>query len=78
VEGVSAIGGGSAPGAELPTRLITIESDRSSPSQLEARLRAGDPPVIARIHNDCVVIDLRTVAEQEENELVHAIVHAQR
>jgi L-seryl-tRNA(Ser) seleniumtransferase len=77
VEGASAIGGGSAPGASLPTRLIALESDRGSASDLEGRLRAGDPPVIARIQSDRVVIDLRTVAEEDEDDLVQAITYSQ-
>ena len=42
IDGVSTIGGGSAPGAELPTRLVAISGDGLSASALDARLRAGD------------------------------------
>jgi L-seryl-tRNA(Ser) seleniumtransferase len=67
VPGVSAIGGGSAPGVELPTMLLAIEREGLSAAALDARLRALDPPVIARIEADRVVLDLRTVlAEQDE------------
>ena len=73
IDGVSTIGGGSVPGSALPTRLIAIEADALSASALEARLREGDPPVIARIQDDRVVIDLRTVSPEEEPDLLRAI-----
>jgi L-seryl-tRNA(Ser) seleniumtransferase len=63
VDGSSAIGGGSAPGVELPTRLVAI---RAPASRLEAALRAQRPPVIARIENDGVVLDLRTVFPDDD------------
>ncbi len=63
VGGSSAIGGGSAPGADLPTRLVAI---RAPASRLEAALRAQRPPVIARIENDRVVLDLRTVFPDDD------------
>ncbi len=40
---------------------------------IEKKLRANDPPIIARIENDRVVIDLRTVFEEEEAALVNAL-----
>ena len=66
VSGGSAIGGGSAPGIELPTVLVAIEWPGLSPDALEQRLRRLDPPIIARIEHDRVVIDLRTVNERQE------------
>jgi L-seryl-tRNA(Ser) seleniumtransferase len=73
IDGVSTIGGGSAPGSALPTRLIALGAGDLSASALEARLRAGDPPVIARIQDDRVVLDLRTVMEDEEQEILEAV-----
>jgi L-seryl-tRNA(Ser) seleniumtransferase len=61
VDGMSTIGGGSAPGAELPTRLVEISRDGMTADAIEQHLRALDPPVIARIQDDRVVLDLRTV-----------------
>ncbi|HXW05550.1 MAG TPA: L-seryl-tRNA(Sec) selenium transferase [Vicinamibacterales bacterium] len=61
VEGVSAVGGGSAPGSELPTRLVALHPGTRSPDALLARLRTQDPPVIGRIDLDRVVLDLRTI-----------------
>ena len=66
IDGVSTIGGGSAPGSTLPTRLIALSHPAQSASTLEAALRAGDPPVIARIENDRVVLDLRTVLPEQD------------
>lgn len=73
VPGVSAIGGGSAPGVELPTMLVAIAHDGFTPDALEARLRTLDPPVIARIDADRVVLDLRTVPEDQDDTLAALI-----
>ena len=76
--GFSVIGGGSTPDQQLATHLVTIASPRQSAAQIEARLRqaqsgaAGtDPtqsliPVIARIEDNRLILDLRTVAPEEE------------
>jgi L-seryl-tRNA(Ser) seleniumtransferase len=67
IEGESVIGGGAAPSAVLPTRLITVSIKGVSADQLLARLRGSDPPIVARVEDDRVVLDLRTVfAEQDE------------
>lgn len=73
IDGQSTIGGGSAPGSTLPTRLIQLQNDGASASALEQRLRAQDPPVIARIENDHVVLDLRTVLPAQEGTLLEAL-----
>jgi L-seryl-tRNA(Ser) seleniumtransferase len=65
-EGASTIGGGSAPGSEVPTRLLVLEREHESAVDLEARLRMLDPPIVARIQNDRVVLDLRTVQPSED------------
>ena len=67
IDGFSTIGGGSAPGAELPTRLVEISRDGMSADQIEGHLRALEPPVIARIQDDRVVLDLRTVAATDDD-----------
>jgi len=66
VDGRSAVGGGSAPGVELPTWLIVVERDGTSPDGLEASLRRLDPPIVARIDRDRVVLDLRTVLPDQD------------
>ncbi len=65
VDGESAIGGGSAPGVTVPTALVRLSWTGWSADRLEAWLRALAPPVIARIQDDSVVMDLRTVTEDE-------------
>ena len=69
VEGRSAVGGGSAPGVELPTWLVVVNRDGTSPDALEAMLRRLDPPVVARIDRDRVVLDLRTVLPEQDAQL---------
>ncbi len=72
--GRSVVGGGSTPGEHLPTRLIAITSPRYSAAQLEERLRLGDgPPVIARVEDGRLVLDLRTVFPGQEAALGTAI-----
>ena len=66
VDGVSTIGGGSAPGATLPTRLVRLAHAALSASAVEQRLRRLDPPVIARIDAGHVVLDLRTVLPEQD------------
>jgi L-seryl-tRNA(Ser) seleniumtransferase len=72
-DGHSTIGGGSAPGSRLPTRLVAVTHPTLSPDRFEAALRAADPPVIARIEDDRVVLDLRTVLP-EDDELLATLV----
>lgn len=73
VAGESAIGGGSAPTSRLPTVLISLTHSRLTPNQIEAALRHSDPPVIARIVDDQVLLDLRTVVVSEESDLARAV-----
>ena len=70
IDGESMLGGGSTPQQTLLTALIAIDHDAVA---LERRLRAAEPPVIARIEVDRLLIDLRTVAPSEEPELAAAL-----
>jgi L-seryl-tRNA(Ser) seleniumtransferase len=70
IDGHSTIGGGSAPGSALPTRLIALTHPTLSPDAFESALRELDPPVIARIEHDAVVLDLRTVAPADDERLM--------
>ncbi|MBI3081925.1 MAG: L-seryl-tRNA(Sec) selenium transferase [Gemmatimonadetes bacterium] len=63
IPGSSSVGGGAFPGAELPTTLIALEP--SSCDAFLAALRRHDPPVIARAHEGKVVLDVRTIADDE-------------
>jgi len=74
IDGSSAVGGGAAPQFQPPTTLLAMRHKTLSASSIEQRLRKSKPPVIARIVDDRVMIDLRTVAESEETELLNAIV----
>ena len=75
VDGSSLVGGGSTPSQALPTKLLRITSKHHSAAQLEARLRAAPTgiPVIARIEDDRLVIDLRTVFPEQEKSLIEAL-----
>ncbi len=66
IDGVSTIGGGSAPQSAIPTRLLSLRSPTRSADRLEAALRSGTPPVIARIQHDAVLLDLRTVHPDDD------------
>ena len=71
IDGESVIGGGATAAQSLPTVLIAIRAEDAI--ALERRLRSSDPPVIARIENDRLVIDLRTVLPDEEDGLLRVI-----
>jgi len=77
-EGFSVIGGGSTPEEKLPAKLIALRSEKYSAAQLEERLRksVSGPSVIARIEKNALVIDLRTVLEEEERALNAALAAA--
>ena len=67
----SAVGGGSLPGAVLPTAALAIKRD--APDRLTAQLRQGQPPVIARIADGRVLIDPRTVLPEQDADLLRAL-----
>jgi L-seryl-tRNA(Ser) seleniumtransferase len=73
IDGASTTGGGSAPDSALPTRLVTVVVDGLSASALDAALRHARIPVVARIENDVVVIDVRTVRDDELSEILAAV-----
>ena len=73
MEGSSAVGGGSAPTTHPATALLALTHASLSAEALDAALRRSSPPVVARILDGRVVLDLRTVAEAEETELLDAL-----
>jgi L-seryl-tRNA(Ser) seleniumtransferase len=75
-DGASLMGGGSTPAQSLSTRVLRIRSKRYSAAQLEARLRGGTAPVVARIEEDSVIVDLRTVFPAQEGPLADSLVAA--
>ncbi len=72
-DGESVIGGGAAPSAVLPTRLIALTHADLSADELSARLRTSTPPVIARVEEGRVLLDLRTVFPEQDTVLVEAL-----
>ena len=64
-EDVSQVGGGSLPLQELPTIVVTIKPTGFSVNGLEENLRKGDPPIISRISKDELILDMRTVFDEE-------------
>jgi L-seryl-tRNA(Ser) seleniumtransferase len=74
VDGVSKTGGGSSPLGERPTRLLEVSASGDDAGRLERALRRGDPPVIARLHEGRLLLDLRTVLESQEAVLVERLV----
>ncbi len=73
IDGVSAIGGGAAPAVQLETVLIGLTHPEMPAQRLEELMRKSDPPVICRIVDGRVTIDLRTVAEAEEDHLLDIV-----
>jgi L-seryl-tRNA(Ser) seleniumtransferase len=57
----------------LPTRVLALRPLRISAAVLEERLRKSETPVIARVKEEEVLLDLRTVAEEEEEPLLEAV-----
>ncbi len=71
-EGESVVGGGSTPGQALPTAMVAVTHARHSATTLEARLRRHSPPIIARVERDTLLLDLRTVFEDQDEEVINA------
>jgi L-seryl-tRNA(Ser) seleniumtransferase len=74
--GSSTVGGGSLPGEMLPTRLVALVVE--SPDAIAARLRAGEPPVIARIQEGRLALDPRTVLPEQDVVLLRCVAAAVR
>jgi len=72
-EGKSVVGGGSAPTVQPVTTLLALHHEKISAVKLEELLRLSKPPVISRILEDKVLIDLRTVSGSEEKELLNVL-----
>jgi L-seryl-tRNA(Ser) seleniumtransferase len=73
IEGESVIGGGAAPSAVLPTRLLAITSKTLGAEEISKRLRKSEPPIIARIEEGRVLLDLRTVFPEQDASLRDAL-----
>ena len=73
IEGESVIGGGSAPSSVLPTRLLALSCEGLSADELADGLRASDPPIVARVEEGRVLLDLRTVFGSQDPMIAAAL-----
>lgn len=76
IEGESAVGGGSFPGAVLPTTLVALDAGPLGADGLALRLRLGEPPVVARVASDRVLLDPRTLPQSSFPAVAGAIERA--
>jgi len=76
IQGESEVGGGSFPGAKLKTWLVELRTDTLTADALVERLRGAEPPVIARIANNRVVLDPRTILPGQEEAVARAVAGA--
>jgi L-seryl-tRNA(Ser) seleniumtransferase len=74
IPGESLVGGGSAPSSTLPTHLLAITAEHLTADELAASLRGHTPAIVTRVEEGKVLIDLRTVFEQEDAELTRALI----
>jgi L-seryl-tRNA(Ser) seleniumtransferase len=73
IDGESVIGGGAAPSSVLATRLLALVCEGLNADELAAKLRAWDPPIIARVEEGRVLLDLRTVFAEQDGMIVDAL-----
>lgn len=73
IDGDSILGGGAAPSATLPTCLLALASAVFTSEEITSRLRKSDPPIIARVEENRVLLDLRTVFPAQDDQVVDAI-----
>jgi len=73
VDGESLLGGGAAPSSVLPTRVLAVTCDRLSADELAARLRHSEPPIVVRVEDGRVLLDLRTVFPEQDAAVADAL-----
>jgi L-seryl-tRNA(Ser) seleniumtransferase len=73
LDGESILGGGAAPSSILPTRLLALSCEGLSADELASRLRGSEPPIIARVEEGRVLLDLRTVFPEQDAAVVAAL-----
>ena len=71
--GASEMGGGALPGVELPTALVAIRAGHLPAAEIARRLRCREVPVISRLQDDQVVLDVRTLLPGEEDVVAAAV-----
>ena len=69
----SQMGSGSLPNENIPTKVLALKADKMSADEFAKKLRQGEPPVFTRIKEDRVLMDLRTVLDGEEDEIVEVL-----
>ena len=72
-EGESEVGGGSLAGHSLPTVVVRLRSERLAAAELAQRLRLAEPPIVARVHDDSVLLDPRTILDDEDDLILSAL-----
>jgi len=75
-DGTSVVGGGSCPDVGLATVLVALSSERRPAHEIEQRLRLQDPPIIVRLEEDNLLVDLRTVFPAQEKALLSGLLLA--
>ncbi len=73
VRDVSRPGGGAFPELELPTFCVALEHPEITAGDLSRRLRESDPPVVGRIRRDVLLLDVRTVGDEEIRAVAQAV-----
>ncbi|HXZ39997.1 MAG TPA: L-seryl-tRNA(Sec) selenium transferase [Terriglobales bacterium] len=73
IDGESVIGGGAAPSAVLPTRLLAVSCEGLSADELAQRLLTFDPPIVARVEDGRALLDLRTVFPEQDRTIIQAL-----
>jgi L-seryl-tRNA(Ser) seleniumtransferase len=76
VDTTSQVGGGALPTVELATAAVALGADAAQARALDTALRAGNPPVVARVADDRLLVDCRTVLPTEVSLLATAVVRA--
>jgi L-seryl-tRNA(Ser) seleniumtransferase len=74
----SAVGGGASPTVGVPSVVVSLSHPDRRPDRLSAALRAGRPPVVVRVAEGRLLVDLRTIPEADEAALLDALVAASR
>jgi len=75
-EGESVIGGGSTPGQALATTLLAVRHAHLSATKLDELLRRATPPIVGRVEQDELVLDLRTVTKEQDEVIAAAVARA--
>ena len=73
VDGKSQVGSGSVPAETLPTKLLAVKPSGMSADAFARKLRYSNPPIFARIHQDTVLFDFRTIQPEEDEAVIAAI-----